>query len=229
MYLVLLSHLILHVAHRLGVNGSGIGEYGGSELEQQTAAGRPVGRPLRLSRECRIAPHRKARHGEAPAPTRNCPGGSREQQGAVSACWPAFIDSCRSLIRSSMGERCSVLASLMRSGASPTEILATTWRVGGGGGGGGNAYAVRGVRVVDRGQHAAGLERAVVVDRHALGDRRGNELVHVLPDAEGREAELVRRRIALDEHRRAVVVDDGALALPGLALELDEAQNHGCW
>eukprot|EP00964_Phaeocystis_antarctica_P049425 scaffold28661_cov41-Phaeocystis_antarctica.AAC.2 len=31
-----------------------------------------------------------------------------------------------------MGVRCSVLASLMRSGASPTEILAITCSVGGG-------------------------------------------------------------------------------------------------
>ena len=48
----------------------------------------------------------------------------------MSACCPAFIDSCRSLILSSMGVRCSVLASLMRSGASPTEILAITCGVG---------------------------------------------------------------------------------------------------
>ena len=40
MYLVLLPHLILHVAHRLRVNGSGIGEYGGRALGQPAAAAR---------------------------------------------------------------------------------------------------------------------------------------------------------------------------------------------
>ena len=40
MYLVLLPHLILHVAHRLRVNGSGVGECGGRALEHATAAAR---------------------------------------------------------------------------------------------------------------------------------------------------------------------------------------------
>ena len=38
MYLVLLPHLILHVAHRLRVNGSGVGEYGGRARGQPAAA-----------------------------------------------------------------------------------------------------------------------------------------------------------------------------------------------
>ena len=73
---------------------------------------------------------RRRRH---PGAAQGAAGGSRGQhghRGSACACWRAFIDSCRSLIRSSMGVRCSVLASLMRSGASPTEILATTCRVG---------------------------------------------------------------------------------------------------
>ena len=40
----------------------------------------------------------------------------------------AFIDSCSERMRSSSGVRCSVFASLMRSGGSPTVNLALTSR-----------------------------------------------------------------------------------------------------
>ena len=59
-----------------GVNGSGIGEYGGGELEhpRQRLGAQWAG----LSAwECRAAQDRQARHGEAPAPNPNRAQGGR--------------------------------------------------------------------------------------------------------------------------------------------------------